>query len=70
MTKETKVLNSTIFISLDDGATKWADTILDNYQKYKRENTTKEISSNNFNIKDEAIKLENEYLKFIRRINN
>ncbi len=62
MTKETKVLSTTTFISLDKTPKEWAQTILDNYKQFQRKDTTKEISNNGFNIKKEAIKLENKYL--------
>ena len=62
MTKETKVLKSTIFMSLSDSINEWANTILINAKTFKRGNTVKEITNNGFNIKHEAIKLEDKYL--------
>ena len=63
MTKETKVLNSTKFISLDNSSNEWANILLYSYKNYIRKDTTNEISNNGFNIKEEAMKLENEYIK-------
>ena len=63
MTKETKVLNSTKFISLDNSSNEWANILLDSYKNYIRKDTTNEISNNGFNIKEEVMKLENEYIK-------
>lgn len=64
MTKETKVLSTTEFMSLDEDATEWANVILN---KYNIENLNKnsgyEIQKNGFDIKREAIKLENLYMK-------
>lgn len=57
MTKETKVLDSTIFIDLDKNAEYWSNTILENLKNYKRSDTTEEITDNNFNIDKEASKL-------------
>lgn len=57
MTKETKVLDNTIFIDLDKDSKYWADTILESLKKFKRCDTTKEITENNFNIDKEASKL-------------
>ena len=65
MTKETKVLDTTRFISLNTRAEEWATIILDDYSKFKRHDTTSEITKNNFNIKNETSKLENEYSKLL-----
>lgn len=62
MTKETKVLESTRFMSLSNDAKEWANTILNENKTYKRTNTIKEITNNNFNIKNEAEKLEKKYI--------
>ena len=61
MTKETKVLSSTVFMSLSVSAKEWSNMITKKIKKYKRLDTTKEITKNNFNIKEEAGKLENKY---------
>lgn len=62
MTKETKVLDSTVFMSLNNTALEWAEKMLESYRNFKREDKRKEISDNNFNIKEESTKLENYYL--------
>lgn len=62
MTKETKVLDITKFMSLDNTPEEWADSILDDVKKYKRIDTSKEMTAKNFNIKEEAKKLEEYYL--------
>lgn len=62
MTKETKVLDITKFMSLDNTPEEWADNILDDVKKYKRMDTSKEMTAKNFNIKEEAKKLEEYYL--------
>lgn len=62
MTKETKVLNSTKFISLDSPA-EWAENILCDVKNYERGNTYKEMTTKNFNIKTEAQNLEKYYSK-------
>lgn len=61
MTKETKVLDSTVFMSLDSSAKEWADNIISSSKEFKKHDTKKEVSKYGFNIKDEAIKLENKY---------
>lgn len=66
MTKETKVLDTTRFISLNTSAEEWATIILDDYSKFKRHDTTFEITKNNFNIKNETSKLENEYYLLLK----
>lgn len=63
MTKETKVLTSTTIMSLEDSSKKWASNILKKYSKYDRINTIDEVSSNGFNIKEEAIRLEKFYIQ-------
>ncbi len=62
MTKETKVLNITKFISLNNTPEEWADSILDDVKRYKRIDTSKKMTSKSFNIKEEAKKLEKYYL--------
>lgn len=62
MTKETKVLDSTIFMSLSNSAEEWAVKLLNSYKVFKRKDTREEISNNNFNIKVEGKKLEDLYI--------
>lgn len=61
MTKETKVLDTTRFISLNTSAEEWANKILDDIKKYKRIDSSKEMTDKNFNIKEEAKRLEKYY---------
>ena len=61
MTKETKVLDTTEFLSLKQSAQEWADTILILLKTYKKHNTKDEISKYGFNIENEAKKLEEKY---------
>ena len=62
MTKETKVLDTTEFLSLNQSAEEWAHNILYDVKKYKRVDTSKEMTAKNFNIKEETKKLEEYYL--------
>lgn len=62
MTKETKVLDSTVFMSLSNTAEEWTDEILTNLKDYKRINTKSEVSDNGFDIEIEARKLEKYYI--------
>lgn len=68
ITKETKVLNTTRFISLNISVEEWAKIILDDYSKFKRHDTTSEITKNNFNIKTETKKLEEKYEKLLNGV--
>lgn len=68
MTKETKVLHTTQFMSLEQDRKEWANVILNEYNTYKRKNTNDEISKNNFNIKKECVKLENKYECFFNSL--
>lgn len=61
MTNETKVLDTTKFMSLKDSANEWASNILNDINKYKRIDTSKEMTANKFNIIKEANKLEKNY---------
>ena len=67
MTKETKVLNTTKFISLKETAKKWAKIILEDYKNFKRKDTFDEMTKKNFNIKEEAKKLEEYYINLNNR---
>lgn len=66
MTKETKVLESTTFMSLSQSAKEWADTIIKKSDSYKRIDTREEISNNGFNIEKEANKLEKQYEQLLK----
>ena len=66
MTRETKALDTTRFISINESAGKWANIILKDYKNYERKDTEKEMTEKNFNIKVEAEKLEKEYVKLIK----
>ena len=65
MTKETMVLDSTIFMPITISPSVWANKILDLIENYNRVDTTDEISYNGFNIKNETIKLIGEYQKLL-----
>ena len=65
MTKETKILESAEFMSLDNTPEVWTDNILNKVQFHKKYNTVEEISKYGFNIKNEATKLEKKYLNYI-----
>ena len=67
MTKETKVLDTTEFLSLNQSVEEWAYTILKKYKSFKRKNCTNEISKKDFNIKKEANKLIKKYYEEYRR---
>lgn len=62
MTKETKILESTIQISLSESAEEWAKILLKKYNQHQRKDFSREISNNGFDIKKEAIRLEQKYL--------
>ena len=63
MTKETKILNSTIFINLYSDPKEWVDIILKNKDECKTRNKIMEISQFGFDINKETLKLENKYFK-------
>ena len=63
MTKETKILESTQFLSLNQKASEWAKIILDKSKLNCKKDTSKEMSENGFDINIEANKLEKIYRK-------
>lgn len=69
MTKETKVLDSTIFMSLSDSPSRWADKIFESLNKFKKHDTKEEVSKYGFNIKQEANKLVDKYLEILKKVN-
>lgn len=62
MTKETKVLNTTKFMSLSNLPSEWANEILHSIKDYERKDTKNEVSKYGFNIEIEAKKLEKCYV--------
>lgn len=65
MTNETKLLESTTFISLDKSAKEWASVINNNFKKNKRIEACKELSKKGYSIEKEANKLFNKYEKLL-----
>ena len=63
MTKETKVLDTTEFLSLKKNAEEWCDSLLKKNKNFKRMNHKEEIYNNGFDIVNEIHKLENYYNK-------
>ena len=68
MTKETKVIETTKFLPISDEPKAWAKYILEEYKNFKRKDTKQEIINSNFEIKSEATKLQNDYLKLYRNL--
>lgn len=65
MTNETKILDSTVFMSLSHSSVDWANSILNSVKEYKKHDTKKEVAKYGFDIGLEAKKLENKYFKEI-----
>lgn len=63
MTKETKVLETTTFLSLNEGAKKWADIIGSATKQFERKNMLNEMVQKGFYIQKEVKKLEEIYRK-------
>lgn len=61
MTKETKILDSTIFLSLEQSNRKWADYVLNDFKTYKRKDVKNEIIDSGFDIIKESKLLEKTY---------
>nr|WP_317331736.1 glycosyltransferase family 1 protein [uncultured Romboutsia sp.] len=62
MTKETKIIESTKFISLSKSYSLWAKEILEAHKRYKRKDTKIEVINSSFEIKTESKKLESIYI--------
>lgn len=65
MTKETKILDSTKFLSLERSSQEWAQEIVNSIKEFRRHDTEKEIIESRFNIKKEVIKLEEKYCELL-----
>ena len=65
MTKETKVLDSTVFLPLEYDSLEWATQILNSVKNYRKHDTKNEVSKYGFNIAVEASKLEIQYNKLL-----
>lgn len=61
MTKETKILESTKFLSLEQDAKEWTEILLKSIEDFKRKDTTIEFFNNGFDIKKEVEKIEKYY---------
>ncbi len=68
MTKETKAIASTIFMSLECPAIVWAEKILTALDSYERKDTTEEMSTNGYDIKKEAQKLVKKYQELLKQV--
>lgn len=68
MTMETKVIDTTKFLSVKISPNVWANNILNMWNDYKRKNTQNEIRNNNFDIKMEAENLEKKYMFLKKRM--
>ena len=61
MTKETKILDSTEFVDLEQGVKKWTSKILNNDLNNRKEKCENLVNSQ-YNIKKEAVRLEEKYI--------
>lgn len=66
MTKETKLLDATEFLSLNQSVEEWANDIIKKHSKYERKDVKNIIADNNFDIIFESKKIENKYCIFLR----
>ena len=67
MTKDVKMLEESLFISLNDNSNVWKDKILSS-TNYERVNTEQIITDKKFNIKKEASRLEDKYLELYKQV--
>lgn len=67
MTKETKILDTTIFVALEESPNIWAEKILKMLENFKRKDTTIEVRQSGYDIKKEAKVLENKYKELLEK---
>ena len=65
MTKNAKIVDSTVFMSLDNSSKEWADKIIKDSSTFVRKNTEFELTKAGFNIKESSKKLEEKYESYI-----
>ncbi len=65
MTREVKILDTSIFIPLEKSSSYWAKKIMDNYTANKRKDERKAVTMANFSINEEAQKLVEKYKSLI-----
>lgn len=63
VTKEIGFSEDSMFIGLDESLDKWSDAIIKKFDKSSREDRTELIRNNNYDIKIEAQKLQERYLR-------
>lgn len=69
MTKETKVLDTTEFLALNQGAKKWGEVLLNDVNKASRNEKVKEsFEDKGFDIKKESNKLYYKYVEYLERM--
>lgn len=69
MTKETKVLDTTEFLALNQGAKKWGEVLLNDVNKVSRNEKVKEsFEDKGFDIKKESDKLYYKYVEYLERM--
>lgn len=69
MTKETKVLDTTEFLALNQGAKKWGEVLLNDVNKVSRNEKVKEsFEDKGFDIKKESNKLYYKYVEYLERM--
>ena len=65
VTPETKILESTAFVSPEESAVKWAMAVLESTSRYQKKDTSVEMRKAGFDIVTEAEKLERFYYKLL-----
>lgn len=65
VTPETKILESTAFVSPEESAVKWAMAVLESTSHYQKKDTSVEMRKAGFDIVTEAEKLERFYYKLL-----
>lgn len=65
ITREMEITNLVTFLSLEESAKKWADTIISYTNNFTRANVEKDICSSGYSIKNEGKRLEQIYMSLV-----
>ena len=68
VTRETKILKTTTFVSLEKDEKEWSEIILTKYKNFSRKDKSKVLKTRGFDIKIEANKLKDKYIELLKSL--
>lgn len=66
--RELPIEDLSYYYSLEDGASVWAKMIIEEFQKYKRRNTTEEIKKCGYDVKEAGAKMQKLYIEMEEKL--